>query len=184
MMLISKEAPHATCIKEAEANCASIIAEVENCCSTAIRKAESHGAKQAHSIQQSYVEGMQCLEVEAIGEEGKDHLSFLVTCGAALWASPQRLWGSGNPLPPAPGKCALVYSTKHSSQYLLLNMNLPHWFFILLPPWHLGPWPYPNGDTPPPARLYPHLNWKPPQEWSLRSHPTQREWRTCLFTKH
>ena len=83
VMLISKaEAWHATCIKEAEANCASIIAEAENCCSTVIRKVESCGTKQACSIQQSHAEGMQHLEMEAIGEEGKDHLSFLAACEA------------------------------------------------------------------------------------------------------
>ena len=88
MTLISKaEAWYATCIKKAEANCASIIAEVVNCCSMVIRKAESFGAKQAHSIQQSNAKGMQHLEMVAIGEEGKDWLSFLATCGAALWAS-------------------------------------------------------------------------------------------------
>ena len=110
--LISKaEAWHTTCIKEAKANCASTIAEAENCCSVAIRKVESHGAKQAHSIQQSHAEGMHHPEMGAIGEEGKDHLSFLATCGAA----PQSPWDSGESLSPAPGKCTPVYSTKYSS---------------------------------------------------------------------
>ena len=87
-MLISEaEAWHATCIKEAKAKCTSIIAEVENCCSVTIRKVESCGTKQACSIQQSHAKGMQHLETEAIGEEEKDHLSFLATCGAALQAS-------------------------------------------------------------------------------------------------
>ena len=45
---ISKtEVWHATCTMEAEANCVPTIAEAENCCSVAIRKAESHGIKQA-----------------------------------------------------------------------------------------------------------------------------------------
>ena len=79
-MLISEtEAWDATCIKEAKANCAFIIAEVENCCSTVIRKAESLGTKQAHSIQQSHAEGMQHFEMEVIGEEGKDCLTLLAT---------------------------------------------------------------------------------------------------------
>ena len=87
-MLISEaEAWHSTCIKEAKDNCASIIVEAENCCSMAIRKVESHSAKQACFIQQSHAEGMQHLEMEAIGEEGKDCLSFLTACGAAIWAS-------------------------------------------------------------------------------------------------
>ena len=162
-MLISKaEAQHTTCIKEAEANYASIIAEVENCCFTAIRKAESHGTKHAHSIQQSHAEGMQCLEMEAIGEEGKDHLSFLAACWAALQASPQRPWGSGDPLPSAPGKHALVYSTKHSPQYLPLNTNLPHWLLILLPPWHLGLGP---------IQMVTHLPQLDCIPTSIRSHP-------------
>ena len=152
---------------------------MENCYSTVIRKAESCSTKQAHSIQQSHAKGMQHLEMEAIGDEGKDHLSFLTACGVAL----QRLWGSGDPLPPAPGKCALVYSTCLSPQYVLLDMHLPHQLLILLPLWHLGPQPYPNSNTPPLAGLYPHLNQKPPQEWLLRSHPTQREGMKCLFAK-
>ena len=72
MMFISEaETWHAACIKEAEANCVSIIAEAENGCSMAIWKAESHGTKQAHSIQQSHAKGMQCLEAEAIKRKGK-----------------------------------------------------------------------------------------------------------------
>ena len=111
-MLISQaEVQHATYIKEAEVNCASFIAEAENCCFVAIGKVESHGAKQVHSIQQSHAEGMQCLEMEAIGEEGKDHLSFFATCGAALWTTPQSPCGSSDSLSSVPGKCTLVYST-------------------------------------------------------------------------
>ena len=77
MTLISEEETwHAACIKEAKANCASIVVEAENG-SMAIRKAESCGTRQACSIQQSHAKGMQCLEVEGIKKEGKDHLSFL-----------------------------------------------------------------------------------------------------------
>ena len=82
------EAWHATCIKGAEANYTSTIAEVENCSSVAIRKAESHSPKQAHSIQQSHAEGMQHLEMEVIEQEGIDCFSSLAACGAALWANP------------------------------------------------------------------------------------------------
>ena len=107
MKLTSKaEVWQATCIKEAKANCAYTIAEAENCCSVAIRKVESHGTKQAHSIQQAHAEGMQHLETEAIREEGKDCLSFLATCGAALQASPPKPMGSGDPLSSDPGKFA------------------------------------------------------------------------------
>ena len=81
-MLVSKaEAQHATCIKEAKANCVSIIAEMENCSSMVIRKAESCSAKEAYSIQQSHAEGMQHLETEAIGEEGKTTSPSLLPVG-------------------------------------------------------------------------------------------------------
>ena len=87
MLIDEAEAQYATCIKEAKANCVSITAEVKNHSSMVIRKVESLGTKQAHSFQQSHAEGMQCLETEAIREDGKDHLSFLAACGVALWAS-------------------------------------------------------------------------------------------------
>ena len=97
--LISKAAWHTTCIRESEANYASTIAEAEGCCSTAIRKVESHSAKQACSIKLLHVEGMQCLEMEAIEEEGKDHLSFLAACGT-VWqvSSPKAHWVLITPL--------------------------------------------------------------------------------------
>ena len=165
-MLISEaEAWQATCIKEAEANCASIIAEAENFCSMVIRKAESHSTKQACSIQQSHAEGMQDLEMEAIGEEGKDHLSFLTTCRAALWAShPKDCGVLVTPFHLLLGSVPLSILLNIPPQYLPLNMNLPHRLLILLPLWHLGPQPHLNGNTPPPARLYPHFNWRQPQE--------------------
>ena len=163
-MLISKsEAQYATCAKEAKANCASITVEVENCCSMAIRKVESHGAKQACSIQQSRAKGMQHLEIEAIGEKGKDCLSFLTAHGAALWASHPKNHGVlVTPFHLLSGNVHLSTLLNIPPQYLPLDINLSHKFLILLPPWHLDPWPHPNGDTPLPARLYPLLNWKPP----------------------
>ena len=165
--LISKaKAKHTTCIKEAKA-------EVGNCCSAAIRKAESCDTKQACSIQQTHAKGMQHLETEAIGEEGKDHLSFLATYRAALLASP--LKGHGvlvTPFHLLLGNVPLSTLLNVPPQYLPLDRNLPHLLLILLPPWHLGPQPYLSSDTPPLARLFPHLNWKPPQEWPPRSHPT------------
>ena len=48
---------------------------------------DSHSTKQSHSIQQSHAEGMQHLEMEAIGQEGKDYLSFFAASRAALWVS-------------------------------------------------------------------------------------------------
>ena len=180
-MLISEaEAWHATCIKEAEANCASVIVEAENCCSTAMRKVESHSTKQACSIQQSHTEGMQHLEMETIGEEGKDCLSFLITCGAALWAShPKDSGVLVTPFHLLLGNMALSTLLNISPWYLLLpttsSSYCPH------STWAPGPI---QMVTPlPPARQYPHLNWKLPQEWPLRSHSTQREGMKHLFTK-
>ena len=75
--LISKaEIQHSTCIKEAEANCACTLAEAGNCCSTAIREAESWGASQAYSIQQSHAKDIQCLEAEVIEEEKGECLAL------------------------------------------------------------------------------------------------------------
>ena len=82
---------------------------------------------------------------------GKTTSPSLPAAGQPYRPAPQSLWGSGDPLPSAPGKCALLYSTKHPPKYLLLNMNLPHQLLILLPQWPLGlgpiqmatplPWP-------------------------------------------
>ena len=58
---------------------------------------------------------MQCLEMEAIEEEGKDCLS-LTACGTALQACPQSPWGVGDPIPSVHGKCTFAYSAKHSPQ--------------------------------------------------------------------
>ena len=86
--------------------------------------------------------------MEAIGEEGKDCLSFFATCGAALWASPPKDHGVlMTPFHLLLGNVPLSTLLNISPQYLLLDMNLPHWLLILLPPWHLGLQPYPNGDT-------------------------------------
>ena len=84
---------HATCIKEIEDDCTHALVEAENHCSTAIREAESSSTSKAHSIQQSHAKDIQCLEVEAIEEEGKDHLAFHAACGTALRASPPEACG-------------------------------------------------------------------------------------------
>ena len=84
---------HATCFKEIKDDCAHALAEAENCCSTAIREAESRGASKAHSIQQSHAKDIQHLEVEAIEEEGRDCLAFLAACSTALRASPAMACG-------------------------------------------------------------------------------------------
>ena len=78
------EAHCTTHIREAEANFASFIMEAEAHCTADIKRAESHCVEPAHSIQQSHAEGMQWLETETMEEEGRDHLSFLTTCGTAL----------------------------------------------------------------------------------------------------
>ena len=84
---------HTACIKEIEDDCNHALAEAENCCSTATREADSSGASKACSIQQSHIKDIQCLEAEAIEEEGKDCLAFLTTCGTALRASPPEACG-------------------------------------------------------------------------------------------
>ena len=87
------EAQHATCIREAEVNCTSIITEAEDCCTMALRKAESHCAKQACSIQLLHAEGMQHLEMQAIEEEWKNHLSFLAALEWHYRPVPQKPMG-------------------------------------------------------------------------------------------
>ena len=91
MVLVSRaEICHVVCIKEVEVNYASTLAEAEDHCSTAIRKAESRGASQAHQI---HTKDMQHLETEAIKKERTDHLTFLATYRSALEASPPKAYG-------------------------------------------------------------------------------------------
>ena len=176
MLINEAEAQYATCIKEDKANCVSIIAEVENPCSTAIRKAESHGAKQAWSIKQSHAKGMQCLEMESIGEEGKDHLSFLTACGAALWASHPKDCGVlvtpfhlllGNT--PLSTLLNIPPSIFHSKQICPTSFSsfCPHGTWALSPIQMATPLPQPD--------CIPS---------SIGSHPTHREGMRCLFTEH
>ena len=78
MALISEaQVQHAACLKGIEDKCSLAFADVENYCSTTIREAESNGTYRAHSTQQSHAKDIQCLEAEAIEEEGKVHLAFL-----------------------------------------------------------------------------------------------------------
>ena len=65
------EASCATYIREAEAYCATTITKAEALCAAEIRKAESCCADHAHSIQQLHAADMQCLEMEAMEEEGE-----------------------------------------------------------------------------------------------------------------
>ena len=93
-LLISKaKVWHATLIKEIGDGCTHALVEAENTCSTAIWDAESWGTSQAHSIQQSHFKDIQCLEVDAIEEEGRHHLAFLATCSTTLRASPPKAHG-------------------------------------------------------------------------------------------
>ena len=132
MVLISKaEVWHATCLKEIEDMTAPLpLAEVENHCSTTIREAESSSTSKAHSTQQVHTKDIQCLEAEAIEEEGKNHLTFLTACSAALRASPpEGLWHNGYPIPPITRKCSYIYPVEHSPRgYPLLNRSVcPTW---------------------------------------------------------
>ena len=87
MLLSEAKGQHTTHIKEIEDNCTPTLAEAENCCSTAMKEAESRSASKACSIQQSHTQDIQCLEAEAIEEEGRDHLAFLTICGTVLRAA-------------------------------------------------------------------------------------------------
>ena len=60
---------------------------------SAIQDAEFQGTSNACSIQQSHTKDIQCLEAEAIEEEGRDFLTFLTICGTTLRASPSEAHG-------------------------------------------------------------------------------------------
>ena len=165
------EAQHVTHVREAEANCASIITEAEVCCTTAIRKVESHCTEHGCSIQQLHIEGMQCLETEAIEEYGRDCLSFLAACGIALQACPPEAHGVLiGPLQLLMGNMPLATLLNIPPRYLLLERNLPSWSPIQPPPWHPGPPPGPNDDTLPLAMWCPCLNQETRLQGHLKSH--------------
>ena len=147
--LISKaEVWHAACIKEIEDDCTLASAEAENYCSTAIREAKSSGTSKAHSIQQSHAKVIQCLEVEAIEEEGKDHLAFLATCSTALRASPPKAHGiMVTPLPPTTRKCSYIYPAEYSPRGIPLNGNLPCRLLLSLPQHWPDSHPSPSSST-------------------------------------
>ena len=127
---------------------------------------------------------MQHLEIEAIEEDGKDCLSFLIACGTALLTSPPEAHGVlMTPFHLLMGNVPLANLLNVPPRYPPLDMNLPYWSLTLLPPWHPGPCPDPNGNTPPPAGLYPHLTENVLPEGSLRYHPTQSKEMRYLFTK-
>ena len=88
MAICQNEAEAAEAIKGAKVHCGTTIRETETCCTADIRKGESCCAEHACYIQQFYAEDMQCLEMEAMEEDRRDHLSLLTACGAALQAYP------------------------------------------------------------------------------------------------
>ena len=165
-MLISEaKVWHTAHIKEIEDECAHALEEAENCCLIAIREAESRGTSKACSIQQSHTKDIQHLEVEAIEEEGRDHLTFLTACNTALRAS----------LPKAHGIMVTPF-------HLLLG-NAPTSTLLSIPPGVSPPEEKPAPQTPPssdPAATGPSLQSKwwhnsPDQAESLSpSEPTSK----------
>ena len=170
---------HAVHIKEIEDDCTCASTEAENCWSSAIWDAESWGASNAWSIQQSHIKDIQHLEAEAIEEEGRDFLTFLTACGAALRAN----------LPEAHGIMVTPYNLLlgNAPMSALLSIPLgvsppkqkpalqtPPFSTQQQPDLHLGP--SSNTTFLTGWRLCPHL-WLPPM-WLPRSHPTQsrRKW--------
>ena len=80
-------------VREAEGHCTTTITEAEVHCAADIREAESCCVDHAHTIQQCHSDHIQCLEREAIEEEGKNCQSFLATCGMALQVCPPEAQG-------------------------------------------------------------------------------------------
>ena len=80
-------------IKEAKAHCATVIQDAEATCAAVIREVEATCAECMCTIWQSHGESMQDIDREAIAEEGRDCQSFLIACGAVLWACPPEAHG-------------------------------------------------------------------------------------------
>ena len=87
------EAQTTKAIKEMRAHCTTVIWDAKAMCTAAIREAEAACTEHAHILQQSHGECMQEMEREAIEEEGRDHQSFLTSCGEALWVCPPKAHG-------------------------------------------------------------------------------------------
>ena len=157
---------------------------MENCCCTTIKEAESNGTSRAHSSQQSHTKDIQCLEAEAIEEEGKDHLTFLTPCGAALRASPPKSHGiMVTPYHLLLGNAPMSTLLSIPQGYPLLNGNLPYGLLLPLPQQPLDPCPGPNGSITHLTRWVPlpHLRLLPKQP--LRSHPIPSRRRNCLSAR-
>ena len=92
--------------------------------------------------------------MEAIGEEGKDHLSFLAACGAALWAShpkdcgvlvnPFHLLLGNMPLSTLLNICPLVSSAWHKSAPPVPHPTTPHGTWACGPIQMVTPLPQPD----------------------------------------
>ena len=93
MTLWQNESETLVSIKEAKAQCDCSIKETEPHCSQAIQEAESQGAVQACSIQQSHAKDIQHLEEESLEEERRGQLNFLSACQTALDTSPPESCG-------------------------------------------------------------------------------------------
>ena len=152
---------HTACLKEIEDVCSLAIEEAENCCSTTIREAESSRVSKAHSTQQTHAKDIQHLEAEAIEEEGKDHLTFLTTCSAALRASPPK--GHGIMIIP----------------YHLLVGNAPMSTLLSIPPgvsppeWESVLWTPPS-TAPAATRPSPQSKWQDHlPDWAGPSSPSE-----------
>ena len=111
------EAHYATLLREAEDDCTTIVGEVEAHCTAYIRKAESHCMEKANSIQQLLAENMQHLEMDTIEDKGRDHLSFLATCGVALQVCPPKdPWRPNGPPSTTHREHTAGHSSKHSHE--------------------------------------------------------------------
>ena len=78
---------------ENKAQATEAIREVKAHCLETIREVEAACLDHTQTIQQSHSGSMQCLEREAIEEEGRDHQSFLAACGVDLQACPPEAHG-------------------------------------------------------------------------------------------
>ena len=104
---------------------------------------------------------------------GGERLPLLPCClGNSLTGLPPRSpWGTDGPLHLLMGNVPLATLPNIPPRYSPLNTNLPYQSLTLLPLWHPGSCPDPNGNTLPLTGLYPCLDWKVLLEGSLKNHP-------------
>ena len=185
MALISKaKVQHVVCLKDIEDNCSLALAEVEKHCSTTIWEVESSSTSKSFSTQQAHVKDIQHLEVEAVEEEGKDCLTFLITCGAALRASPPK--GHGIMITPY----HLLLGNAPTSTLLIIPLG------VSPPEWESAPWTPPStapaatGPSPPSKWQHHSPDWvgpsspsEAPPKQPPRSHPIPSRRRKCPSTR-